>query len=263
VGKVINPDHIIDKATKLETIMDRIELISVRLDLYKCSLENSLLKKKLELIQKQGDIREIHQAEEEYNQQIIGLQDDIDFITTCNISEEYMSDEKVKRIQRIGRQNFEYNGVINSLLSENEIENLCIRKGTLTEKEREIVESHASVTFKITEQLNFPDNLKMVPEYAAGHHEKLDGTGYPKGLAGEEIAIQSRIMAIADIFEALTAKDRPYKKPMKLSESLHILETLKNKNHIDSHICDLFINERLYEDYVKKELDPKQIDVDL
>jgi HD-GYP domain-containing protein (c-di-GMP phosphodiesterase class II) len=110
------------------------------------------------------------------------------------------------------------------------------------------------------ESLPFPKNLQNVPEYAGGHHEKMDGTGYPKGLKRDEMSVQARIMAIADIFEALTASDRPYKKGKKLSECLKIMEFMKQENHIDPDIFDIFIRQRVYQDYADEFLDPQQID---
>jgi HD-GYP domain-containing protein (c-di-GMP phosphodiesterase class II) len=137
---------------------------------------------------------------------------------------------------------------------------LCIRKGTLTEEERRIVEHHATMTAKILNQLPFPRKLANVPIYSAGHHEKLDGSGYPGGFSKEDLPLQTKIMAVVDIFEALTATDRPYRKPLKLSEAVKIMGFMKKDNHIDPDIYDLFIGSRLYYDYAKKEMDPKQID---
>jgi hypothetical protein len=108
--------------------------------------------------------------------------------------------------------------------------------------------------------IDWPAHLKNVPEFAGGHHEKMDGTGYPKGLKKEEMSIQARCMGIADIFEALTAKDRPYKKGKTLSESLRILGKFKLNNHIDPDIFNIFIWEKIYASYAKKFLDPDQID---
>ncbi|MDA3788427.1 MAG: diguanylate cyclase [Desulfobacula sp.] len=147
-------------------------------------------------------------------------------------------------------------------MSEDEIYNLCIRKGTLTTEERKIIENHANMTFKITNQLPFPKKLSHVPEYAAAHHEKLDGSGYPKGLCSNKLPLQSRIIAIADIFEALTARDRPYKKPITLSQAIKILGFIKKDNHIDADILDIFISNNTHLLYAKKEMNPEQIDIE-
>ena len=138
--------------------------------------------------------------------------------------------------------------------------NLCIRKGSLTEDERKVIENHASMTKKMLNALPFPAKLAGVPEYASGHHEKLDGSGYPLGLSEKELSMQSRIMVIADIFEALTAKDRPYKEPMSLSQAIKILGFLKKDKHIDPDIHDLFLERRLFYQYAQQEMAPEQID---
>jgi HD-GYP domain-containing protein (c-di-GMP phosphodiesterase class II) len=172
-----------------------------------------------------------------------------------------MSDENVERIKNIGRKTYMLDEEEHPFLTKNEIHNLCIRKGTLTPDERKQIENHAEMTFDIISQLPFPENLAHVPEYAASHHEKLDGSGYPKGLDSDTLPLQSRIIAIADIFEALTAKDRPYKMPMALSQSLKILEFMKKDNHIDSDILELFIKNRRFLEYAEKEMNPDQIDI--
>ena len=149
------------------------------------------------------------------------------------------------------------------LLSEQELEYLCIRAGTLTKDERDIISNHAVVTYKLLSQLPFPKKLKNVAAYAAAHHERLDGTGYPDGLKGDEISLQSRIMALTDVFEALTAKDRPYKKGKTLSEAMKILGFMVKDNHLDADLFDFFVKEKIHLEYAKKELNPEQIDIDL
>jgi Flp pilus assembly protein TadB len=146
------------------------------------------------------------------------------------------------------------------LLTEDEAMNLCIKRGTLNDDEREVINNHIVATIKMLESLPFPKNLQNVPEYAGGHHEKMDGTGYPRGLRRNDMSVQARIMAVADIFEALTASDRPYKTGKKLSECLNIMGRMKSENHIDPDIFDIFIRERVYLDYAQEFLDPAQID---
>jgi len=147
------------------------------------------------------------------------------------------------------------------LLSENEIINLSVRRGTLNEEERNIINNHALVTYKMLSLLPFPKKMRHVARYAAAHHEKIDGTGYPLGLTDEQLSLQSRIIAIADIFEALTAKDRPYKKGKTLGEALKILQQMVEDRHIDANLYDLFVGEKIYSDYAKRELAPHQIDI--
>jgi HD-GYP domain-containing protein (c-di-GMP phosphodiesterase class II) len=172
-----------------------------------------------------------------------------------------MSEDKIDRIRAILKKTYFSNGKAYSYLTEEEAKNLCIQKGTLTEEERKIIENHATMTAKILNQLPFPRKLANVPEYAAGHHEKVDGSGYPKKISGKNLPLQSRIMVIADVFEALTAKDRPYKKPMKLSQAVKIMGFMKKDNHIDPDIYDLFIKNRIYYDYALKEMTAEQVDI--
>ena len=172
-----------------------------------------------------------------------------------------MSEADVARVRQLSRLQWtDADGVSRSLLSEDEVMNLSIERGTLNEDEREVVNNHIVATIKMLESLPFPKNLQNVPEYAGGHHEKMDGSGYPRGLKRNEMSVQARIMAIADIFEALTARDRPYKKGKKLSECLNIMGLMKKENHIDPDIFDVFIKSRVYLDYAEEFLDPKQID---
>ncbi|HTN28544.1 MAG TPA: HD domain-containing phosphohydrolase, partial [Burkholderiales bacterium] len=140
------------------------------------------------------------------------------------------------------------------------IENLCISRGTLTEKERIIINGHMVQTIKMLEQLPFPRNLRRVPEYAGGHHEKRDGTGYPKGIYADEMSVPARIMVIADVFEALTSSDRPYKKPKSLSETMKIMGFLKRDNHLDPDLFDLFVKSGMYRKCGELFLTPEQLD---
>jgi len=146
------------------------------------------------------------------------------------------------------------------LYNRGEIYNLCVRRGTLTEEERYKINEHMVFTIVMLEQMNFPKSLKRVPEYAGTHHEALNGSGYPRRLSASDLSIPARIMAIADVFEALTAPDRPYKKPNKISEALKILHELKTSGQIDPDIFDLFLTSGLYLKYAEKFLNPEQID---
>jgi HD-GYP domain-containing protein (c-di-GMP phosphodiesterase class II) len=170
-----------------------------------------------------------------------------------------MVDEKaIKRVAQIATRNYHIGGNSYPWLSENEKACLSIPKGNLLDEERRMVEQHADMTLNITRELPFPDRFAHVPEYAAAHHEKLDGTGYPRGLKAEKIPLQARIIAIADVFEALTAPDRPYKRPMHISQALKILEDMKKAGHIDAEIVNMFIEEKVYQVYAEKELTPEQ-----
>jgi hypothetical protein len=188
------------------------------------------------------------------------LGEELKFIKACNNPGEFMSDEKIDRIKKIAKKNYVSLDGEHPYLIEDEVENLCIQKGSLTDKERNIIENHAGITLKILNELPFPAKLANVPEFASSHHEKLDGSGYPLGLSEKELSLQSRIMAIADVFEALTAKDRPYKEPMKLSKAVKIMEFMKQDKHIDANIYGLFLESRIFYEYAKKQMAPEQID---
>lgn len=261
IGKITTPEYVVDKATKLQTVIDRIELVKTRFHLIAASIENDYLRRKFEMLKNGKESADaLFRLERRMAEEIDTLWHEFEFIQSINTAQEYMPDDKIEQLNEIGRKVFLQNGEARPYLSEDELENLRIRKGTLTQKERAIVENHAQVTLKILKQLPFPKNLSMVPEYAAGHHEKLDGSGYPRHLKKNNLPIQSRIMAIADIFEALTARDRPYKKPMTLSKALEILSYMKKDGHIDPDIYDLVLKSTLFTDYAKANMNPDQID---
>ncbi len=191
--------------------------------------------------------------------------DDRDFLHRTNIGGERMSAEDQARVSRIAQYSWTGpRGVPERFLSKDEEANLNIPYGTLTATERETINHHIVATIKMLEALPWPRHLVNVPEYAGGHHERMDGKGYPKGLTRAQMSVQARIMGIADIFEALTAKDRPYKHGKTLSESLSILGRLKENGHIDPDLFDIFVKDRVYLRYAQEFLDPEQIDeVDL
>lgn len=264
VGKITTPEHIADKATKLETIFDRINLLQTRFDFIMQETENEYLKKKLKLLENGNtDQAALQRLEEKYTEEIKSLQAEKNFIEKCNTPGETMSDEKAQLLDIIAKKTFLENGNKSRFISEEELKNLQIRRGTLTLEERKIIENHVLMSIKILQNLPFPKKLSHVPEYAGGHHEMMDGSGYPYGLKGDQLSLQARIMAIADIFEALTAKDRPYKKPMKLSEAIKILSSLRQNKKIDPDVYDLFISSNLYKEYAEKELNKDQIDMEL
>ncbi len=253
-GKITTPVHIMDKATKLETIYDRIHTIKTRFEI----LRRDAYIDYLTAVQRNGVSQETLEAE--YKARLAQIDDDERFLEQVNIGGEYLADEKINRIAAIGAQKIVLNGEERDFLSADEIYNLSIRKGTLTPEERKIINDHIVVTIKMLEQLPFPRNLARVPEYAGGHHEKMDGTGYPKGLRREQMSIPARIMAIADVFEALTAVDRPYKKGKTLSESMKIMAKMKAEHHLDPDLLDLFVKSGVYKEYAKKFMAPEQID---
>jgi len=259
-GKVTTPVHVIDKATKLETIFDRIYLVNTRFEVLKRDAEINFLNQKIAAIES-GNLSIIPDLEAALQQKLAQYSSDQDFLQVCNIGGEFMHDEYKERLQQIAKYRWiDPQGIDTNFLSDNEVYNLNISRGTLTAEERKVINDHIVVTIEMLEQLPYPRNLRRVPEYAGGHHERMDGKGYPKGLTREQMSLPARMMGIADIFEALSAKDRPYKKGKTLSECLHILGKMKLDNHIDPDIFDLFVSEKVYLRYAREYLDPDQID---
>jgi len=243
-GKVATPEHVMDKATKLETIFDRIELVEAKFEIAARDITYST---KLDDQQK--------------TELLLQLNDDRDFICIANKGGEFFDQEKTDRVNAISmRYPITLSGVDQNLLTENEIYNLTISRGTLTSEERVIINGHMDITVEMLESMEFPKHLKRVPEYACGHHEKMDGTGYPKGLTRDQMSIPARIMAIADIFEALTAADRPYKPAKTLSETLTIMGWMRLDDHIDPDLFDVFIDKKVYLQFADKYLLDSQID---
>ena len=259
-GKITTPVHVVDKATKLETIFDRVHFVAQRFEILKRDAEIKLLRAKLAAVE-HGDDASVARAERDYAAKIRQLDDDREFIRRVNIGGERMSAEDQARVTKIAAYPITgEDGRKTTFLSEDERNNLNIPYGTLTQSEREIINHHIVATIKMLETLPWPKHLKHVPEYAGGHHERMDGKGYPKGLTRDQMSIQARIMGIADIFEALTAKDRPYKVGKTLSESLSILAKFKQNGHVDPDLFDVFVREKVYLEYAHQFLDPAQID---
>jgi len=256
-GKVTTPVHVVDKATKLQTIFDRIHLIDTRFEIVKRDAEVAALKAARE---PGADAKAIDQG---YRKRLWEIQEDREFLRLCNIGGEAMTPQAQDRVRDIATKYRWRNprGEPVDFLTHDEVENLTIRAGTLTGAERQVINHHINVTIQMLEALPWPRHLQNVPEYAGGHHERMDGKGYPRGLKGDQMSVQARIMGIADIFEALTARDRPYKPGKPLTESLQILGKMRLDGHIDPELFDIFIRARVYERYAKDYLDPAQVDV--
>jgi hypothetical protein len=251
--------HVVEKATKLETIFDRIHLVDARFEVLKRDAEIRALKEKLSY---GSDTRHHDEINRCLSAELAAIDSDRGFLRQANIGGESMSAEDQKRVIDIARR-YRWigpDGEEQDLLNDEEVGNLNIRAGTLNAQERDIINNHISVTIRMLESLPWPKHLQNVPEYAGGHHERMDGQGYPRGLRADQMSVQARMMAVADIFEALTARDRPYKKGNSLSESLKILGGFKLRNHIDPDLFDVFIREKVYLDYARRFMDPAQID---
>jgi len=264
-GKVTTPEAVMDKPTKLSSIFDRIELIAQRFDLLKQQAENAMLKKQLLLLTDNAPSQDLAAKFTEMQAELAAFKSqcdlDHDFLRASNIGSESMTAEDQQRVRDIGMREFvDANGCKTKFLSEDELYNLSIVRGTLTTEERQIINNHIDVTISMLESLPYPRSLQRVPEYACNHHERMDGTGYPRGLTREQMSVPARMMGVADIFEALTSKDRPYKKAKTLSESLNILGRMKVNHHIDPDLFDIFIREKIYLRYAQRFLEPEQID---
>ncbi len=305
-GKVTTPEYVVDKASKLETLYNRIHEIRMRFEVL---LRDARINQ-LEAIVQGADATA---ALARYEARKAQLADDFAFIAECNLGGEFMAPDKIKRLQCIAEETWQRHyddqlGLVpaelkryteepealpateklladkphhivprtdkrsvdpkwgfkvevpENLYNHGEIYNLSIGRGTLTEEERFKINEHVMQSLIMLEQLPLPKNMKRVPEYAGTHHETLVGTGYPRKLTGTELSVPTRIMAIADIFEALTASDRPYKNAKTLSESIKTLAFFKKDKHIDPDLFDLLLTSGVYKRYADKYLLPEQID---
>jgi HD-GYP domain-containing protein (c-di-GMP phosphodiesterase class II) len=256
IGKITTPEYVIDKATKLETIFDRLALLKTRFEVLRRDNEITMLRKNL--VPDKEEKSDFSFPGQELPPEL--LAEDYDFLVNINTGFECLSDDEIARLRSIASRKWLMGSEWRPILSEEELKNLSIRRGTITEEEKKIIDNHATVTYKMLSQLPFPKKMRHVAEYASGHHEKLDGTGYPLGLKDDRIPLQVRILTLADVFEAITARDRPYKKGKKLSEAMIIMRGMVKDRHIDADLFDLFIRERIYLDYAMRELDPLQVD---
>lgn len=310
-GKVTTPEYVVDKATKLETIYNRIHEIRMRFEVLLRDAEIESLKKQL------AHPENAETLKSELVDLQSSIQNDFEFVATCNVGGEFMSDDKIKRLKQIAEHNWTRHfddrlglshmelialervpaaptpsseqvlmnkpehitprsgrdlnpfgenkhafkmDVPENMNNKGELYNLCFRKGTLNDEERFKINDHMVQTINMLGELPFPKHLSRVPEYAGGHHETMDGKGYPKKLSRNDMSLPARILAIADIFEALTAADRPYKQPKTLSEAIRIMSFMRNDNHIDPDLFDLFLTSGVPQEYGDRFLKPEQID---
>ncbi|MEE3232649.1 MAG: HD domain-containing phosphohydrolase [Candidatus Latescibacterota bacterium] len=236
VGKITTPEWIVDKPTKLTSIVDRIELLQMRF---------VNMRQRVELLIAKGEINDVEGVRE-----LAAIDEDWNFVERANHPSESVSEEDLDRLRRIAKRTVFINGNEIPCISTEELGHLCIRRGTLTADERLKINDHAAVSIRMLSQIPFTSRLKKVPEIAGAHHEKLDGSGYPLGLSGEEITLQSRILALADIFESLSADDRPYREqPLSRKKVLGILQSMVDGGHIDADLYALFLAEGIYEEF--------------
>ncbi len=261
VGKITTPEHVINKKTRLEATVDRIDLVETRFELIRQTILSKFLALRLRLLE--GGISEatvLDKLERDRDQALETLEADRQLVGKINQHLGTITDEDLERLREIAEKSYQLDARQYTYLTADEVYNLSVRKGNLTGKERKIIEEHAIMTFEILKELPFPKNLSRVLEFASAHHEKLDGSGYPFGCSGKQLPLQARIIAFADIFESLTAQDRPYKKPLSLSQAIEILKHMGNDRHIDPDLLDLVLKGKIHEQYAQLELTPGQLD---
>jgi hypothetical protein len=259
-GKVTSPEYVIDKSTKLETIFDRIQMIDTRFEVLKRDAEIEYLRAAAGMT----DELQHRRLQDTYDETVKTLNAERNFLRKANIGGEFMSEADQQKVREIARRIWrDPDGHTTPLLNAEEIYNLTIPKGTLTPEERTIINNHMVATIKMLESLPFPKHLARVPEYAGGHHERMDGKGYPKGLTRDEMSIPARVMAIADVFEALSARDRPYKKGKTISECLKIMKNMTQNNHLDPDLFKVFVEQKVYLAYAKEFMHQDQIDEEM
>ena len=246
IGKITTPEWVVDKPTKLTTIFDRVELLRTRFELMAKTVESDLLRQKVACLEKGEALPP--DLEETYASRLQQLREDLEFLVKANQPGEFMDDDDLQRLTQIRSRHYSLDGAAGEApLTDDEFGNLTIRKGSLTDGERQKINDHAAMSIKMLGRIPFTRRLRQVPDIAGGHHEKLDGTGYPRGLKGDEISLQARILALVDIFESLSADDRPYRaKPMPRDLVLRILEEEVDAGHLDRDVHELFVREKLY-----------------
>ncbi|MDC1122454.1 GAF domain-containing protein [Nitrospinaceae bacterium] len=257
IGKVTSPVEIVEKAKKLQTIFDRIHYIRLRMDyiIQKVKLEGQ--QKKIELLERKADLAEIKKIELKSEKQIQEMEDIRLFINKCNEPGEFLEDETLDKLKEISLRTYLDNeGQQQPFITEDELLNLSIRRGSITDAERKKMQDHAAVTLKMLKQIPFTKKLKNIPSFAGAHHEFINGKGYPLGLKGDEIPFEGKLMAVTDIAEALTASDRPYKKAMPLETVYRILRSMAGNGELDNDMVELFINEEIYKTYQEKHETP-------
>jgi HD-GYP domain-containing protein (c-di-GMP phosphodiesterase class II)/HAMP domain-containing protein len=255
-GKVTTPVHVQDKSSKLETLCDRIDLVDARFE---------IVRRELELEALRGRVGAEPSPDPALEGCLAVLEEDRVFLRAANVGGEFMSPALQARVRAIAaRWGWRTpDGETEGILTADEVENLCVSRGTLNAHEREIINHHVVASIEMLEQLPYPRSLRNVPAIAGAHHERMDGHGYPRGLVRDQISLQGRILGLADVFEALTARDRPYKPGLSLGRALSILESMRDEGHIDGDLFEVFVQSKVYLRYAAEYLDPEQIDEEL
>ena len=253
IGKVTSPVEIVEKAKKLQTIFDRIQYVRLRMAyiIQKIKLEGQ--EAKIKILQNGSSPEKLNSIEKETLEKLMEIEEIQRFINKCNEPGEFLDDEILVRLKEVSEKTYiDDAGEQQPFLTADELVNLSIRRGSITEKERQKMQGHAAVTLKMLKQIPFTKKLKNIPDFAGAHHEFLNGKGYPLGLKGDEISFEGRLMAVTDIAEALTASDRPYKKAMPLETVYRILRSMVEGGELDPNLVELFIEKEVYKIYLKK-----------
>lgn len=257
-GKITTPEYVVDKHTKLETIFDRIHLIDSRLEILHRDAEIALLKAQIN----EAAASPSPAALADYQATVDRLAEIRTFLHQCNTGSMFVGEAERQRLAELAQMTVDYQGTNQqlALLDSDELYNLSVARGTLTNEQREIINNHIAATLHMLEPLPFPEHLRRIPEIAGGHHERMDGKGYPRGIPAGELSLQARILAIADIFEALTASDRVYRKPNTLSDALTVMARMCKEGHIDRDLFALLVRSQAYLEYAADWLKPEQLD---
>ena len=253
IGKVTSPVEIVEKAKKLQTIFDRIQYVRLRMAYISQKIELEGQEAKIKILQNGSSPEKLNSIEKETLEKLMEIEEIQRFINKCNEPGEFLDDEILVRLKEVSEKTYiDDAGEQQPFLTADELVNLSIRRGSITEKERQKMQGHAAVTLKMLKQIPFTKKLKNIPDFAGAHHEFLNGKGYPLGLKGDEISFEGRLMAVTDIAEALTASDRPYKKAMPLETVYRILRSMVEGGELDPNLVELFIEKEVYKTYQKK-----------
>jgi len=253
IGKIGVKEAVLEKTTKLSDA--QMEAIASRFEAIKASFVARALQQKLELASSKRDESGLFQEiDNRLQNETKSLDSDLTFLQMINNPIHNLSPDDLKRLREIAERTYhDTAGEMRYFLTGTEYENLSVTRGNLTAAEYKEIQRHVDYSLAILDKIRFTKDLENIPKYAAGHHEYLNGSGYPKGLKGDEIALQARILCIADIYDALTAPDRPYKKAVPLEQSLKILQDEASRGKLDPDLVDLFVRRKLYEGSRKTE----------
>ncbi|MDD4803501.1 MAG: HD domain-containing protein, partial [Syntrophomonas sp.] len=244
IGKIATPLSVMNKSSRIES---QLELVMQRLDYIEASVKSHYLETKLALMNS-GDMDSSKALDEKWQVDMVLMQETRDFIKKVDQPATFVDKEILEKVRSIAfRIYVDQMGHERPWLTSAELTALSVAKGTLTDAERQVMEDHVVITERMLEKIPFTRKLKEVPYFASIHHEHLDGKGYPRGLAGDEIPLEGRILALVDVFDALTAADRPYKKAMPTEQALKILGFMVKDGELDGDLLQLFADNKVWE----------------